>query len=107
MKNTCRFCGNDLGTERRANALFCDNRGKCRAAYSNRRLWRGAILYDLFMALRFERTAAEEAGIWSAMCRLASIWREEDRTQTEAPSWANWKAYLERNPHLTGREGRL
>lgn len=60
-------------------AQFCCT--PCRKRWNNRRMERGAQLYDLFMAHRFQRGEAAEAGALRAMNRLASKWRLEDLTQ--------------------------
>jgi len=45
----------------------------------DRRMSRGADLYDAFMAMRFDREAAKDKGLWALMCRMASAWNEEDK----------------------------
>lgn len=45
----CQECGSPIG-ERRKGQMFCSS--PCRQAFNNRRMQRGAELYDLFRALR-------------------------------------------------------
>lgn len=40
---------------------------------------RGADLYDCFMALRYDREAAKDAGLWALMCRMAQSFHDEDK----------------------------
>lgn len=74
---TCRECGKPLDPDRKANPEFCAT--ACRIAWRNRRMSRGAELYDLFMAMRYDREQAKLYGLWKLMCRMASKWNEEDK----------------------------
>lgn len=74
---TCRECGKPLDTSRKGNTEFCNT--ACRISWRNRRMSRGADLYDAFMALRFDRADAKDKGLWALMCRMASAWNEEDK----------------------------
>lgn len=74
---TCRECNKPLPTDRRPTIEFCGT--PCRVKWRNRRSSRGADLYDLFMALRFDRAAAKELGLYAEMCKMASEWRKEDK----------------------------
>lgn len=56
--------------------LFCSR--ECSQAFGNRRMKRGAEIYDLFYACRFDRDEAKKHGAWNAICQLAIRWREED-----------------------------
>lgn len=55
---------------------FCGQ--PCRLKFNNRRLQRGAELYDLFMSMRYDREAAKRLGVWALMCRMAQQMREDD-----------------------------
>lgn len=66
----------ECGTEFSGKGEFCSN--ACRHAFNNRRKARGAELYDLYMAHRFERKEAQEQRVFQAINRLASNWRQED-----------------------------
>jgi hypothetical protein len=69
---------------------------------------RGAILYDLFMAQRFERDAATEAGVWTLLTRLASDYRAEDeRERAGRRSWRTIRAVLAARPSLLAMHGRI
>lgn len=72
----CRECLKPLEAGRKATAEFCGI--PCKASWNNRRKNRGAELYDLFMAIRFERGLAKTLGLWAVICRMASVWKEED-----------------------------
>jgi hypothetical protein len=72
----CQECGTPL-TDRDPRAVMCS--ANCRKIWHNRRMTRGAELYDLFMAMRYERGMAKVYGLWALMCRMGQAWREEDR----------------------------
>lgn len=71
----CRECLQSFEAKTLA-AQFCG--APCRTGFNNRRKRRGAELYDLFMAMRHQRSAAKEAGTWKRLCRLAQSYRTED-----------------------------
>lgn len=71
----CLECGK-LWNDRKAGRQFCCT--TCRMAFNNRRMKRGAELYDLFRAMRRERDQAKALGLWSEMCRLELRWHQED-----------------------------
>jgi hypothetical protein len=73
-KPVCQECGNPLSG--RKSAIFCD--AACRLTFNNRRMQRGAELYDLFRALRRERGIAKLLGLWTWICRLELEWNMED-----------------------------
>lgn len=99
----CRECGGRF----EANSItqvFCS--GICRSRYDHRRIDRGKILYDIFMELRYNRGSA--TGLWSIMCRLAEMWRNEDkRIRQDLKSWNDPKKHIEKNVYLTGKRGRI
>lgn len=67
-------------------------------AHRNRRQERGALLYDLFMAMRYERELAAKLKVWGTMCQLAAEWRKEDEDKREGrKSWGNWRLWMENN----------
>jgi hypothetical protein len=49
--------------------------------FNNRRMRRGAEVYDLFRAIRRERSDAKALGLWTEMCRLELRWQEEDEAE--------------------------
>lgn len=87
IEHTCRECGRSYKSLR-ADGEFCQT--KCRSAWNNRRAIRGAELYDLFMALRFERGVATKLGVWKLICRMAWWWKDQD-----AKERAGRKSYAE------------
>lgn len=94
---TCKECGERfLGGWL---AEFCSS--KCKNRFNNRRAQRGAVLYDLFMATRYQRDEAKDAGCWTFMCALAADWREEDRKERDGrKSWRPFRHVFERFPYL-------
>lgn len=75
---TCAECGEEFpaGVE---SAEFCSQAH--RLAYNNRRRDRGALLYDLYVHLRFNREAAAEKNLRTLVDRMVGIWVEEDRAR--------------------------
>jgi hypothetical protein len=95
----CRECGGSFAVKR-AGRDFCSV--CCRQIFHNRKALRGALLYSIVMAMRFDRAAAIEAGAWSLLCRLAATFRAEDRLHRDG--WISWETVADikrRNPHLT------
>lgn len=92
--HACLECG-----EPRGNGDFCSS--ACRHSFNNRRKARGAEIYDLYMALRFERPLAKLLGVLQAISRLASNYRAEDLAQRAGrKSWRNPRTVLEERPYL-------
>lgn len=91
----CMECGADLPvySGKGQRSRFCGV--KCRNAFNNRRAQRGALLYDLFMASRFERQAADSAGARSVMARLASEWNMADDGKR---TWGDWQEWIANHP---------
>lgn len=98
--NVCRECGKALErkeTKRGGPRMFCD--APCRLAFNNRRRDRGAELYDLFMALRFEREKAAKSKVWSLLCDRASAYRDADKARRDGrKSWQSLRAAMEALP---------
>lgn len=81
-QRACRECGSPVSGRSEFWSL------EHRRAYNNRRATRGAELYDLFMALRYDRERATELKVWRELNRLARRFRAEDVAEREArPSW--------------------
>lgn len=96
--NACLECGCDLVPGPQEREFCCAGH---RLAWNNRRLKRGAALYDLYMAHRFERDAAQAAGVFQAINRLASDFRAEDREMRAGRrSWRPHAVVLGDRPHL-------
>ncbi len=94
----CRECGATFSAQRQGRE-FC--RAACRRAFYNRKALRGAQLYDLIMALRFERPRAEELGAWSLLCRLAASYKAaDDRERAGRRSWDGIDKVRDRSTHL-------
>ena len=95
----CKECGSPQTTTRRGKG-FCSDR--CRVVFNNRRLQRGADLYDLFRALRRERDEAKTLNIWTEICRLEKIWQDEDETMRPGR-----RSYIEPRRALRVQRGAL
>lgn len=81
---SCRECGTPIAG-RRAGSVFC--RTKCKSDWNNRRRMRGADMYDLIMAMRFDREAAE--GAYSLLSQFASRCRDADKANRAGrKSWS-------------------
>ena len=95
---TCLECGagfDRVGTH----GAFCGTR--CRTAWNNRRLARGAELYDLFMAIRFDRPRAKSLKLWTALSRAAALFRHADLDERAGRrSWSEPTEILARRPYL-------
>jgi hypothetical protein len=73
----------------------------CRKSWNNRRMVRGAELYDLFMALRYERRTAYPMGLFGIISRAAAMFRREDLAERAGrKSWRAPSDILERRPYL-------
>jgi hypothetical protein len=92
----CRECGRPLVNKQ---AQFCGP--GCRADFHNRRAKRGAEIFDLAMAWRFDRRRAKKEKALSAMCRMLGQFRGEDwRDRAGRPSWDSVQRIKERNLRL-------
>lgn len=95
MTRPCLECGTDHACK----GEFCST--ACRTVFNNRRKQRGAELYDLYMAHRFDRDRAQELGVFQAINRLASTYRDEDReSRNGRRSWRRPRDVLEERPFL-------
>lgn len=98
IRRLCRECGEGYQAERRSSEFCTDAHRK---AFNNRRALRGAELYDLFMASRFDRDKAKAEGAWSVMCRMASHYHAEDATvRAGRPSWLSVETIKARHQYL-------
>lgn len=100
---SCLECGAPMPiTKNAATGRFCTT--PCRHAWNNRRKMRGPILYDLFMAVRYQRALATKWQAWLMMTRLAKAWRDEDRLHRNARcSWNSPDIALGDKPWLRHR----
>lgn len=71
----CPECGNAHSRK----GAFCST--SCRQAFNNRRLQRGAEVYDLLRAMRRERDKAKALNVWTEICRLELRWNTEDEAE--------------------------
>lgn len=109
----CTECGAEF-TPLKAHGDFCGD--ACRKAWNNRRMVRGAELYDLFMALRYDRPAAQALGLWRLICRMAMGFRDQDIGERDGrKSWRDPRTVARRHAYLhattvgrgiAGRRGR-
>ncbi|MCE7026405.1 transcriptional regulator [Jiella sp. CBK1P-4] len=94
----CLECGAGF-QRRREHGAFCSPR--CRGTFNNRRARRGAELYDLYMAHRYERPLARALGLFQAINRLASVYRAEDLSQRDGrASWRRPQEVMAERPFL-------
>lgn len=92
----CLECGGDLSSRHHA-VRYCTPAH--RDAFNNRERARGAILYRLKMAERFERGHPEGKHLLSIMNRHCAQWRDHDfASRNGRRSWGDWVEYLEQNP---------
>lgn len=94
----CLECGRAYAALR-AHSGFCSP--ACRRAFNNRRAMRGAELYDLFMAHRFDRARAQRLKLMGVLNRMASNFRGQDHEQRAGRrSWRDPDAVLADRPYL-------
>ncbi|ESQ82361.1 hypothetical protein AEAC466_17200 [Asticcacaulis sp. AC466] len=97
----CLTCGAALRSSSRT-IEFCQD--ACRRAFNNRRAVRGAEFYDLYMAIRYDRSEAKRLKAWTKLTKLARSYREEDmRERNGRKSWKPLKAVLMRHTHLNSK----
>jgi hypothetical protein len=106
---SCLECGAPF-VAKREHAQFCT--AKCRSTFNNRRNVRGAEMYDLIMALRYERDDATKAGAWTKLTKLAAHYHAVDqRERNGRKSWGDWRGWIRDNAWLNavvvawGRKG--
>ena len=93
----CRECGRPEFEWARERGDFCCD--ACRRDWNNRRQARGAVLYDLVMALRFDRKASQEIKLWTIVCKFCAIWRDDDvARRASRPSWREAALVVEERP---------
>lgn len=99
---TCRECGCDI-SHKKQGAVFCGP--EHRKAWNNRRMIRGAEVYDLLMANRYEREAATSLGVWSIATNLLRAYRDSDNTLRDGRKSWNLRETLARLPVAYSNEG--
>lgn len=101
-RHECRECGAGLAGMKRT-AVFCST--ACRKAWNNRRMVRGAELYDVFMAMRYEREEAKQQQAFTTLANLARAYRDADVAKRAGrQSWSLREA-LARMPLAYSTEG--
>ena len=91
----CLECGGRNDTK----GEFCST--SCRSKFNNRRKARGAEIYDLYVAHRFDRANAASLGVFQAINRLASNYRQEDQARRDGRrSWRRPQEVLQERPYL-------
>jgi hypothetical protein len=94
----CLECGSTFTTDTRQGP-HCSTR--CRKNWNNRRMLRGAELYDLYMAHRFERERGTEMALMSKINRMVSIFREDDNGKRAGRrSWRDPATIIAEKPYL-------
>lgn len=96
-RHCCRECLEPLPADRKQSMEFCSI--PCRLNWRNRRMSRGAELYDLFMAMRYDREKSKILGVWNLMCRMAQVWNEEDKAAGRQ-TYFRPEIVVEKNLHL-------
>ena len=75
-KRKCQECGTEF-VAKKASAKFCCT--KCRKDFNNRRAVRGAMLYDAFMSMRYDRKRAKQQGLdYTFLCRIGEMFNAMD-----------------------------
>lgn len=98
----CRECGIEIPAGGKQK-FFCTV--KHRKMWNNRRAVRGAELYDLFMALRFDREDANKAQLWTVISNLARAYRDADKARRDGRKSWNWREAIARRPLVFGSDG--
>jgi hypothetical protein len=102
MAHVCRECGKPLDGKRKG-AVFCG--AEHRKTWNNRRMVRGAEMYDLFMANRYEREKANGEKAWTHLTNLARAYRDADIALRDGRQSWNLREALERLPIAYGNQG--
>lgn len=85
---------------------FCST--KCTNDWNNRRLKRGAILYDLLMTWRLDRSKGKALNLWTLICRAVNDWKEEDDKERDGRrSWRDAEKVIAENPIFLAHKGRI
>lgn len=114
MARDCLECGGPIARTAGVKKEFCC--AACRKSFGNRRAMRGALIYDLFMATRYEREKAAKLDLWTMLCRAGLQFRQEDdRRRNGRRSWRAPEEVVQENlpltaeiltkPHRVGRGG--
>lgn len=104
LTKCCRECGAELAPlGLRPNASFCCTAH--RKEWNNRRAVRGAELYDLLMANRYERDVAKQRGVWTIATNLTRAYRDSDVALRQGRKSWDLNEALDRMPIAYGTDG--
>lgn len=96
----CRECGKPLTGKQKA---FCST--EHRKAWNNRRMIRGQEMYDVWMAIAYERGKRKDLELFTTFNRLARAYRDADNAlRAGRKSW-NVEEALARMPIAYSTEG--
>jgi hypothetical protein len=99
ITTTCSECGETFETQSHNPSKFCCS--SCRKTWQNRRMLRGAILYDMMMEHRYNRKAEDSSEIRNVMYSLLAEWRAEDQEERIGKrTWLDPRAWIAKNPWL-------
>lgn len=100
----CRECGCDLAPlGLKPSAAFCSPAH--RKAWNNRRMIRGAELYDLIMADQYERDLRGPLELRAQISRLARVYRDADKALRNGRQSWNAREAIARLPLTYSTEG--
>lgn len=98
FQRECLWCAAPFAAKS-SHGEFC--RLECRRSFNNQRAMRGAELYDLAMATRYDRGRATTLGCLQMMWTLCRLFREDDqRVRAGRQSWRDPEVIIERRPYL-------
>lgn len=81
MARECVECGNPVTQKKKGPpAEFCSE--PCRQTWKNRRMTRGAILYDLVMDWRFNRNGTGPEA-FALLCKAAATFNYQDKNERD------------------------
>ncbi len=100
----CRECGTELTPEqRKKGACFCQPAH--RKAWNNRRMIRGAELYDLWMERRYARDSKAAQEALTTMSNLGRAYHDADVALRDGRKSWNAQETLARLPLAFGTQG--
>lgn len=103
-RGCCLECGRSLATlGLRKGATFCG--ADHRKAWNNRRMVRGSELYDLFMAMGYERDKRKSLDLFTTLNRLARAFRDSDKSLRDGRRSWDVDAAIERMTIAYSDEG--
>jgi hypothetical protein len=94
----CLECGASFDSTATYVEFCCEAHRK---AWNNRRAMRGAEIYDLLMAVRYDRHRATHLKLWTLLCRMAALCRAADFSERQGRrSWSPPEQVIDRKPYL-------